>query len=236
MIRTGLLVAALVLLSSAAAAGPNWQTISFNITPINVPAVVGAMDKLLSSSADDLTGTVSLMANVVGGADSPSHTIISAFDTRAAREAWIGKLRATPAWQEFVKATAGLLEARGTSRMNFVKGWGEENDKDVFWELYAFTVTDDDDFTAAMDELMASDTGKTFPGQVHLSAVAAAGMSPVTHIISVGFESEAEAETWNESMSKTKDWASYQKRSEEASSFAGAFLIRTIKTWGNTGE
>ncbi len=236
MIRTELLVAALMLFSSAAAAGPNWQTISFNITPTNVPAVVSAMDKLLSSNADDLTGTVSLMANVVGGADSPSHTIISAFDTRAAREVWIEKLRATPAWQEFTKATAGLLEARGTSRMNFLKDWGEQNDKDVFWELYAFTVTDDDDFTAALDELMASDTGKGFPGQVHLSAVAAAGLSPVTHIISVGFESEAEAEKWNDSMIQTKDWASYQKESEEASSFAGAFLIRTIKTWGNTGE
>ena len=73
-------------------------------------------------------------------------------------------------------------------------------------------------------------------GKARPLAVAAAGMSPVTHIISVGFESEAEAEKWNDSMIQTKDWASYQKESEEASSFGGAFLIRTIKTWGNTGE
>jgi hypothetical protein len=234
MTRTALLVAGLLLFSTTATAGPNWQTISFSITPANFPKVMKAMDKLLSSSADDLTGTVSLMANVAGG--EYSHSIISSFDSRAAREKWTQGLRTSPAWSEFASATAGLLEARGSSRMDFVKSWGKENAKDVFWEIYAFTVTDAAAFSAAIDGLMASGTGKKFPGQVRLSAVAASGISPVTHLISVGFESEAEAETWNDSMITTKDWASYQKASEAASSFAGAFLTRTIKTWGNAGD
>ncbi len=236
MKRTALLVAGLLLVSTSVAAGPNWQTTGFAISPTNLPKVVAALDKLLGSASDDLTGTVSLMANVAGGQDSPSHTLISSFDSRAARETFVQGLLPSPAWTEFTQATSGLLQPRGTSRMDFVKSWGEESDKDVFWEIYAFTVTEPADFSGAIDNLMASGTGKKFPGQVHLSAVAAAGMSPVTHLISVGFESEAEAETWNDSMITTKDWASYQTASEKASTFGGAFLIRTIKTWGNTGE
>ena len=89
---------------------------------------------------------------------------------------------------------------------------------------------------AAIDTLLASDTGKKFPGQVHLSAVAAAGITSATHLISVGYESEAEAEVWNETMIPTKDWATYQKASEKNSTLSGAFMIRAIKTWANAGE
>lgn len=236
MKRTAVLIAGLLMVSTSAAAGPNWQTVGFTIAPENVSKVVAAMDKLIGSSGDKLTGNVALMANVAGGEDSASHTIISSFDSRAEREVWFQALVASPAWTEFIQATSGILERHGNSRMNFVKSWGEENDEDVFWEIYAFTVTDLDGFSGAIDVLLASDTGKKFPGQVHLSEVAAAGMSPVTHLISVGFESEAESETWNDSMSTTKDWASYQKASEKASTLGGAFLLRTVRTWGDTGN
>lgn len=194
------------------------------------------MDKLIGSSGDKLTGNVALMANVAGGEASASHTIISSFDSRAEREVWFQALVASPAWTEFIQATSGILERHGNSRMNFVKSWGEENDEDVFWEIYAFTVTDLDGFSGAIDVLLASDTGKKFPGQVHLSEVAAAGMSPVTHLISVGFESEAQAEAWGDLMVTSKDWASYQEAAGKVSTFAGAYMIRTIKTWSSSGD
>ncbi len=236
MKRIALLVAGLLLVSSAATAGPNWQTLSISISLTDVPKVVAALDKLISTSGDDLTGTVSLMANVVGGNSPASHTIISSFDSRAAREAWFQNLLPSAAWAEYGKATEGLVERHATSRMDFMKSWGDESDKDVLWEIYAFKVIDAAVFTSAIDRLLASDTGKKFPGQVHLSAVAFAGDWPATHLISVGFESEAESESWGERMVASKDWASYQKRSNRVSTFAGAFMIRSIKTWGSSGN
>ena len=231
---TALVAASLLLVSTAATAGSNWQTFSFSTSPENLPRLMVELDKLMSSADAELTGTASLMANVAGG--STSHTFISSFESRAAREAWAQRLQASPAWANFAKATSGLIEPGESSRMNFVKSWGQESDKDVFWEIFAFTVADPAAFSTAIDTFLASDTGKKFPGQVYLSAVAAAGISPVTHLISVGYESEGEAETWNESMITTKDWASYQQASSKVSTFAGAFMIRSIKTWGNAGE
>ena len=235
MKRIALLAAGLLLVSTAAAAGPNWQTIALSISLADEPKVLAALDKLMSSAGVELPGSVSLMANVAGGDGSSSHSIISSFDTRAQRETWIQGLRASDAWAEYAKATAGMTQASGSSRMDFVKSWGEGNDNDVFWEIHAFTVTDPEAFLAALDGLMTSDAGKASPAQVHLSAVAASGLSPVTHLISVGYESEAQAETATEAMNATEDWASYLEASGKAGTFAGTFMIRTIKAWGNTG-
>jgi hypothetical protein len=149
---------------------------------------------------------------------------------------WVQSFIASPAWKEFTKTTSGLIERGQSSRMDLVKSWGEQSSKDVFWEIYAFTVTDADDFSEAIDDFLASDTGKTSPGQVHLSAVAAAGLSQVTHLISVGFESEAEAETWEDLIADSKDFEKYQKASREVSTFAGAFMSRTMQTWGSSGD
>ncbi len=232
--RTTLLIAGLLLVSTVATAGPNWQTFTFSTTPANLPKVLAALDKLMSSAGPGDKGSASLMANIAGG--DGSHTFISSFDSRAAREVWTQSLVASPAWSEFTRATSELIERGGSSRMDFVKSWGKESDKDVFWEIYAFTVTDADALSGALDGFLASDTGKEFPGQVHLSTVAAAGLSQVTHLISVGFESEAEAETWGDSLVTSKDWTSYQEASGKVSTFAGAFMIRTIETWGGSGD
>ena len=234
MKRTTLLVAGLLLVSSVANAGPNWQTFTFSTTPTNLPKVLAAAEKLMGAAGPGDKGTVSLMANVAGG--DHSHTFISSFDSRAARETWAKSFTASPAWKEFTKTTSGLIERGQSSRMNLVKSWGEESSKDVFWEIYAFTVTDADAFSGAIDRFLDSDTGKKSPGQVHLSAVAASGLSQVTHLISVGFESEAEAETWEDSIVTSKDWTSYQEASDKVSTFAGAFMIRTIQTWGSSGD
>ncbi len=101
MKRIALLVAGLLLVSTAATAGPNWQTLSISISLTDVPKVVAALDKLISTSGDDLTGTVSLMANIVGGNSPASHTFISSFDSRAEREAWIQNLLPSAAWAEY---------------------------------------------------------------------------------------------------------------------------------------
>lgn len=234
MKRTALLVAGLLLVSTVASAGSNWQTLTFSTTPTNVPKVLAALEKLMGSAGPGDGGSVSLMANIAGG--DHSHTFISAFDSRAAREVWTQSLLTSPAWSEFTMATAGLIERGESSRMNFVKSWGEESDKDVFWEIYAFIVTDAGALSGVLDSFLDSDTGKEFPGQVHLSAVAASGVSQVTHLISVGFESEAEAETWGASMVTSKDWTAYQEASGKVSTYAGAFMIRTIQTWGGSAD
>jgi hypothetical protein len=97
---------------------------------------------------------------------------------------------------------------------------------------HAFNVNDPGAFVSALENFRASPTGQKFQGQVHLSAVVAGGMSPVTHVISVGYASEAEMESWADVRSASADWAAYLNASRPAADYLGASLGRNLKTWG----
>jgi hypothetical protein len=233
MTRVFVLASSLLLLAQTAVAGSNWQVTTFATDPQNVSKVVAATDKLMSSTAGTgFTGSLALSQAVIDGADPATHSFISVFNSMAEREAWFQKVVADPAWNEFLAAFTPISNLVSTSRMNSVKSWGPASDADVVWRQHVFDVSDPVAFTKALDTLMASPTGQKGPAQVHLSAVGAAGVTTFTHVISVGYESEAEAETWIAEISGTTDWAAYLEASGKAAEFGGTFVTRTIKTWG----
>ena len=125
-----------------------------------------------------------------------------------------------------------LAEVGATSRMVFARSWGVEAEADTYWILYTLDVSDPAAFLAAMDTLRGSATGQKMGGSTYLSGVAAAGLTPVSHIVSAGFSSAAEAEKSNEMLFASEDWAAFQKATDGISTFHGAFVLRTLKTWG----
>ena len=232
-----LVVSVLSWMASPASAAPHWQTTSFRVSPANLPKLVAATEKLMSSElGKTMPGTLSLMASVVDGADPATHSFITSGESVADRESFMRQLEDDPAWTEFQNAFDELTEPGGTSRMVYLKNWGTTGEDNLIWELHAFTVRDPAAFTAALDTLMASPTGTKFPGEVYLSAVRLAGLTPVTHLLSVGFETEAEAEIWNDTMFASEDWGAFQAASGAVSSYQGSFLLRTLRIWGSLPE
>ncbi|MBW2374130.1 MAG: hypothetical protein JRF70_16505 [Deltaproteobacteria bacterium] len=69
-------------------------------------------------------------------------------------------------------------------------------------------------------------------GQVFLSSVVAGGITPVSHVISVGEESEAAIEATEKIFQGSADWATYLAASQKAADYLGNNMVRTMKTWG----
>ncbi len=136
------------------------------------------------------------------------------------------------AWRIFQAEMGRLSRPSSAVLYRTVKSWGDIVDTDQVWMGFSFRVNDPQAFVAALDKLMASPTGKKFPGQAYLSAVVAGGATPVTHLISVGYESEAEMETWRAKLEASDDWAAYLGESRKAAELQGAALGRTLKSWG----
>jgi hypothetical protein len=225
-----------LLLAGSARAAENWQALGFTTTPKNLPQLIAATDAFMASDAGKaLPGTLSLLAAEIDGGDPATHSFISSMESFAAREKWVASLEGNADWIALRDAYFDLVQPGGTSRMVFVKSWGE-GANDVVWHLFGLEVSDAAKYLGAMDALMASETGKKFPGSLYLSSVAAAGMSSVTHVVSVGYESEAEAEAWNDVMLQSADWATFQAATDPVSKNAGAWVLRTLKTWGTPPE
>lgn len=226
---------ATVFLLTQGAAAASWSQFSFATTPQNAPKVLAAADKLMSSATGkQFPGRLHLQTHLADGANPATHSFAPLYKSAAEREAFVQKMQADPAWNEFMATMAEVAQPVSQVMYRSLKSWGKAEDTDPVWMLHAFTVRDPAAFLAAIEKLMASPTGKQFPGQVHLSAVVAGGigMSPVTHVISVGWASEAEMESWAAVQAGSADWSAFMEASRKAAEYRGGSLARDLKTWG----
>jgi hypothetical protein len=230
----GLVLMGLLFLGQSAAASPTWSAIGVTTTAQNVPQVIAATDKLMSSAVGkEFPGRLLLQVHVADGDNPATHSFVPLYKSAADREAFVQKLQADPAWADYQATMAQISQPAGQAIFRTLKSWGEVVDSDHLWMSYAFTVSDPPALLAALEKFMASKTGKKFPGQVHLEVVVAGGINPVSHSIIVGYASEAEMETWVDSMVGNADWAAYLEASRLSAQLLGASMIRDVKAWGS---
>ena len=232
MKRIGILAIGALFFSHAAMAA-TWSIISISVEPQNAVAVAEAADALMKSKlGKEFTGRLLLQVNVADGDNPATHSFVPVYNTAAEREAFSAKLQDDPAWATFQKTMTAKSKPVSNVMYRTVQRWGEISDDDVVWRLHSFNVRDPAAFAAALDTFLKSKTWKTFPGQVFLSSVVAGGISPVSHVISVGQVSEAAIEEWETSLRGNADWAAYLETSQNAAEYLGNNIVRTVKTWG----
>lgn len=227
-------LAALVLAQAASAAGV-WSSLGIAVAPGSAPAVVEATDALLKSEiGKEFPGRLLLQVQLADGSDPSTHSFVPIYRSGADREAYFEKLQADPAWAVFQDKLAELGQGTSSASYRVLRSWGDVSDGDEVWMAYAFSVSNPSDFLAANESFIGSETGKKFPGQLHLSSVSAAGFgTSATHLLSVGFASEAEMESWFDTMATSAEWQSYLAALDASSEYLGANMARTVKAWGS---
>lgn len=233
MKRIAFVSLAFLILGPASATAQTWSVIAFATTPSSAPKILKAADDLMSSDVGKgFGGKLLLQANTADGANPATHAFVPVYKNAADREAFVQSLQGTKAWGAFLDVMEEESEPVSTVLYQTVGSWGDLNETDSVWMTHMFSVSDPAVFAQAIVDYLASETGKQFPGQVYLSAVVAAGLSPVTHVISVGYASEAEMFAWVEKRNTTQDWQNYLDASNPVSEYLGGALGRTLKTWG----
>ncbi len=225
--------AALICLPLFAQAGPGSSVTSTAVLPQNVPAMVAAFDKYMSSSlGKQFKGRLVLLRHIADGADPATVSIVSLYHSAAEAEAFAILAQNDPAWTELLAAVVPISQVTFTGRSVAVKSWGDVNDTDTIWENVLFTVTDPAALIAATDAWHATAMGKKFPGQSHLLAVEAAGMGQVTHYFAVGWASLAEREAFGDANANDPAWTTYVAAGAKASTYLGRSMSQTVKAWG----
>jgi hypothetical protein len=226
-------LAFLVILPAQGVRAQTWSLIGFSAAPLDAPRVVSAVDKFMASEVGKaFPGKLLLQVNVANGANPATHSIVPIYKDFAERETFVQSIQGTQAWNEMMGVFGEVTEPVSTVLYQVVKSWGDINDDDHVWIAHAFDVSDPEAFLAAVDAFITSPTGKKFPGQVYLSQVVAGGISPVSHVISVGYASEQEMAAWTAIRNASADWATYVDASEPTSEYLGASLARDVKSWG----
>ncbi|MBW2495894.1 MAG: hypothetical protein JRF61_01360 [Deltaproteobacteria bacterium] len=220
----------------AASAEPYWAQISMTTSAPKAPKVVAAMEKLMSSEVGKtFPGRMLLQSNVADGNDPATHTVVPIYRSASDRDAFVKRLQESKEWADFQATLDRLGKPGGTVLYRNLASWGDINDTDDVWMAHAFSVSDPAAFAAALDAFMNSPTGKKAPGQVYLSAVVAGGISPVSHVISVGYASIEEMAAWLPVRDASSDWASFVQAGQNAGTYLGGSMAADIQTWGPIG-
>ena len=203
----------LVFASSLVYSAQVWDLYNFKVNPGKAPAILKAFNDLQTSEAgSNRMASVHLQQSVFGGSSGTTHSIVALYPSRAEFERARKSLAGTKAWRKFQTAMGANSEAINNSAMETLMGWGTVSNKDTVWEAIRVNVSDPASVVAAFNALMASESAEDFPGEVWLSAISygnAADGGVATHVITVGYESMAEMEAWNDQIRKTQAWADF---------------------------
>jgi hypothetical protein len=216
-----------------AAAGPGYSLATVTVKPLDIPTVIAATDRMMASAnGQKFKGRLLLLQHIADGNDPATISIVSIFKSAAELETYTNMMQDDPARAEYFKTIVPIAQLQTTSRVSLMKSWGDVNDTDTVWVAHYFTVTDPAAFVAALDAFQKSPIGMKFPGQGHLAAMSLGGISPVTHVISLGYASIAEMETYNDMAAKDPEWTKFLAAVRPVSEHLGADLSRTLKQWG----
>jgi hypothetical protein len=225
----------LTCVPAIAGAAPGYSLTTLTVLPANLPKVIAATDKMMASATGQkFKGRLLLLQHIADGSDPASISIVSIYKSAAELEVYGNLMQDDPARMEYLNTVVPIAQLQLTARTTTIRSWGDINDTDTIWVGHYLIVKDLPALMAAMDAWQNSPMGKKFPGQGHLSAITFGGAAPgtPTHVVSLGYASIAEMESYNDMTAKDPDWAKFLAAVAPASTHVGADLSRTLKTWG----
>tara|TARA_B100000073_G_scaffold273391_1_gene233221 strand:- start:315 stop:1052 length:738 start_codon:yes stop_codon:yes gene_type:complete len=224
------------LASSLSFTSPTWIEYLIKVdSPQNAEKIVAATDKFMSSEfvKNNFKGSLHLNAYIAGGKVQETHSFAVLQPSLAEHEIWVAKL-SNPDNEE-VRRFGSVLnansEAVGTRINTFIQTYGTPSNKDTVWAIYPFrtqpsNVADVVEATEDLDEAVKD----SFPGQFGLSArMAGGGMQ--THLFTVGYESLAEMEQWEDSASRDTGVSPFDKKMDKLVEWHEVEIVRNIRVY-----
>ena len=224
------------LTSSLSFASPTWIEYLFKVdSPQGAAKIVAATDKFMSSDfvKNNFKGSLHLNAYIAAGKERETHAYAILQPSLAEHEIWLAKV-SDPNNEEFRKFASVLnanSEEVGTRINTFIQTYGNPSNKDTVWAIYPFrtkqsNVEDIIEATEELDEAIK----ETFPGQFGLSErMAGGGMQ--THLYTVGYESLAEMEQWEDSAPRDAGVSPFDKEMDKLVEWHEREIVRNIRVY-----
>ena len=224
------------LISSLSFASPTWIEYLFKVdSPQDAAKIVAATDKFMSSDfvKDNFKGSLHLNSYIASGKIEETHSYAILQPSLAEHEIWLAKV--SDPNNEEVRKFASVLNAHseglGTRINTFIQTYGNPSNKDTVWAIYPFrtkqsNVEDIIEATEELDEAIKD----TFPGQFGLSErMAGGGMQ--THLYTVGYESLAEMEQWEDSAPRDAGVSPFDKEMDKLVEWHEREIVRNIRVY-----
>ena len=210
------------LFALGASAAQMWSRYEIEAKPgaqLGLIAAFDAFNATAAANADPVT--IYFSAVNFNGQSRATHSFSVLHGSRTDMANYWLNIQQTPEWIAMSATQANLASPVSDFAATIVKGLGEASNSDTRWVTMYLNVSDPAALLSAFDKAMGSSTGKKFPGQMWLSQIEFGHDRPggiATHVLTAGYESTAERESWMDRMNDSKEgkamWASVRKTSE----------------------
>ena len=223
-----LLIIALTFASINIAAGQVWAQYDFQVESAEAQAkIIAASNELMSSdfAKENLKGSVHLDVYISNGSSSATHSFAVLQPSMAAHQDWMMALQTSPEGQKFYSVLNSNSTAVSERINSFIGSYGTASNEDYVWLIHQLTIdpSDTQRLIKAFEQVDKDIEGQ-FPGQFGLSAVAF-GQDDVTHLLTVGYESVAEMESWEDQVASNEGTQKFLKTMSKFAEWKGNDLL-----------
>ena len=223
-----LLITLLALSTAYISAGQIWTQYDFRVdTPESAAKIVAASDELMASkfAKNNFKGSSHLDLYLANGSNTATHSFALLQPSMAAHQEWMTSLQNSPEGQKFF-TVMNENSTPITERINsFLQSYGTASNDDVVWLIHQLNVKPSKvkALTRAFEKVDKNTKGD-FPGQFGLSAVAF-GQEDVTHLLTVGYSSIEEMESWEDQLGSNKAINNFWKTFDNLGEWKGNDLL-----------
>ena len=223
-----LLITLLALSTTYISAGQIWTQYDFRVdTPESAAKIVAASDELMASkfAKNNFKGSSHLDLYLANGSNTATHSFALLQPSMAAHQEWMTSLQNSPEGQKFF-TVMNENSTPITERINsFLQSYGTASNDDVVWLIHQLNVKPSKvkALTRAFEKVDQNTKGD-FPGQFGLSAVAF-GQEDVTHLLTVGYSSIEEMESWEDQLGSNKAINNFWKTFDNLGEWKGNDLL-----------
>lgn len=229
----------IVLSANLIFANPVWVEYHIKVdNPESAANIVEATDNLMGSSfaKENFKGSLHLNTWIANGDDLATHTFAVLQPSLTDHLNWNLSLQDSKDGSAFLSILRNNSTDLSERVNSFIQTYGNPSNEDVFWIIHEFAAKPSDlekiiNAHTRMDKGIKDD----FPGQYGLSAVAY-GSDDVTHLLTVGYKSMAELESWEDQVSANKSVQDFLKTMDKMVEWKGSKVLHNSRVYDTASD
>jgi len=223
-----ILITCIALGAYFVSAGQVWSQYDFQVDSPEAQAnIIAASEKLMKSdfANQNLKGSVHLDVYISNGSSPATHSFAVLQPSMAAHQDWMMALQNNPEGQEFFQVLNDNSTPISERINSFIGSYGTASNEDYVWLIHQLRIepSDTQRLIKAFEQV-DNDIEGQFPGQFGLSAVAF-GQDDVTHLLSVGYKSIEEMESWEDQVASNYGTQKFLKTLSKFAEWKGNDLL-----------
>ena len=229
-----LIITFLTIFTTFTSAGQIWTQYDFQVGSQEAgAAIVAANDELMNSSFAErnFKGSAHLDVYISNGSSPATHSFALLQPSLAAHQEWMTALQSSKEGQKFFS----VFNANSTpvsERINsFMQSYGTPSNEHTVWLIHQLKVKPSDvSKVAKAFAQIEKDIEGEFPSQFGLSSVAF-GQDDVTHLLTVGYRSIEELESWEDQTGSNDGVQRFLKSMDKIAEWKGNDLLFNARVY-----